>query len=266
MNKRENAYRIVSFVTLLAVAATARPLDALADEKKVEPALGGYCPVSYFRTSMAMKGNPAHQLDYVGQTFYFAGEADKKEFLRTPYKYVPKLGGLCLMALGGPYGNKIPGDPTVFSVIDGRLYLFSSERAKRAYEANPEGVIGRAHNLYERPWIDGYCPVSYQLEGKPVQGTEGFQMEYDRIVYYLSSPAAKAAFEKDAKRYVPQYRTQCATFIARNIRKKADYTLFSVVNGRTFLFSSVKAKQEFDAKPEETIKKADANWATLKDM
>jgi len=266
MSRRENAHRILSFVTLFAAAATAGPAGALADEKKVEPALGGYCPVSYFRTGMAAKGDPAHQLEYVGQTYYFTDEAGKKEFQRAPYKYLPKLGGLCLMALGGPYGNSIPGDPAVFSIIDGRLYLFSSERAKRAYEANPEGVIGRAHNLYERPWLDGYCPVSYQLENKAVPGTEGFQMDYDRMVYYLASPEAKTAFEKDPKRYVPQYRGQCAMFIARNIRKKADYTLFSVVNGRTFLFSSVKAKEEFDANPEETIKTGDAYWATLKDM
>lgn len=86
-------------------------------------AIQGYDPVSYFTKNKAEKGNSKFSSVYLGVTYYFSSDANKKTFLVNPSKYEPQYGGWCAYAMGYS-GKKVEVDPETFKIVDGKLYLF----------------------------------------------------------------------------------------------------------------------------------------------
>lgn len=246
--------------SLLIGCVVIAPAFTSAVEKEPEPALGGYCLVSYFEKNQAVKGDPAHKTEHMGDVYHFSSAEAKEKFHANPDKYLPQFAGLCTMALGGPYGNRLPSDPTSFAIVDGRLYLFSQERAKKMWEETPESVIKRADALFEQPRLSGYCPVSYQRDNKAVKGDPSQRSVYKTYVYHTSSPEAKAAFDKDPQQYLPPYGDYCVTHLADRTMKLFDPTLFRVVKDKTYFFHNEDARKRFDADPRKIIRRANARW------
>lgn len=230
-----------------------------------EVVLGGYCPVAYQLLGKATKGTPEHQSTFVGEIYYFHSAEAKAKFDENPGKYLPQFGGLCTLSFGGMYGNRLWADPTVFEVVDGKLYLFWNERAKRAYEKDPKLYRDVAAERFVEPALEGHCSVAYQTRNKAFKGQPILSTVYKGWVYYLSNEQALNAFRTEPARYAPQYRGYCAEGVSRNKRFKSDPTQFAVRNNKTYLFFDVKAKLEFRARSELMIPRADANWETLKD-
>lgn len=250
---------VVTGVFLLSCVA-ARAGDDAKKTAESDIAIGGYCPVSYQTLSKAVKGDPAFAVEYQGRVYYCADSDAKKVFEAGPGKYAPKYGGLCTTALGGSYGNRMPSDPEVFYVIEGKLYLFSSLRARKAFDRWPNQYITNADSLYDLPAINGYCLVSYQQAGKAVKGDAKFASTYRGVVYRFAEAEAVKAFEKDQKRFVPQYDGFCAEGMVRGKSFPADPKLFEVINGKTYLFFDEAAKKTFLSNSKELIAKADAAW------
>jgi len=249
---------------VLVLMALAVFVGSATAEEPVEPALNGYCPASYVLVGKAVKGDPAIRSDYQGNVYYLADAEAKKQFDADPEKYLPQFGGLCTVALGGSYGNRLPSDPTVFRIIDGKLYLFSQERAVKSFDQRPAMYIAMADERFAKPMIGGYCPVAYQLSAQEVKGDEKFKQTIRAEVYHLSSAEAKAAFIKEPDKFIPRYDGLCAEGVARGKRYAGDPKVFAVEDGRTYLFYDATAKKTFDADPAEIIKKADATWPELK--
>ncbi len=258
--------RSVSSVAMMALAFALGSPPAGADEEKFETALDGYCAVSYQTAGQAVKGDPGLRTAYRGFMYHFVNEDAKRAFESNPDRYVPQLGGLCTTALGGPYGNRFAGDPTVFAVYEDKLYLFSSERAKRAYEKKPAYYIARAEELYKTPELRGFCPASYQLAGQAVPGSDKYKTIFRGKVYHLASAEAETAFLSDGAKYIPRYDGLCAEGVARLKRYPGDPSVFTVHEGRTYFFFDGEAKERFESDIAELVKKADANWPEVKKM
>lgn len=95
---------------------------ALADEyANSVPAVQGYDVVSYQTGKRPVRGNGHYTATYNGATYLFSSSANQKVFEANPEKYVPAYGGFC--AFGVSVGKKFVGDPEVWRVVDGRLYL-----------------------------------------------------------------------------------------------------------------------------------------------
>ena len=240
-----------------------RQQNLLTPEQRTEPPLRGCCPVAYFLQRKPVRGDPKYKSSYGGHLYHLSSAKAKKTFDEDPEMFLPQFDGLCTMALGGPYGNRVLGHPEVFEIRMARLYLFSSERAKRHFLTVAEATLESAQRLFAQPLSDGYCPVSYQTEGKAIEGNQEFTAPWQGYTYRLASAKAKKAFMENPARYAPRYRGYCATGISENIRRDGNPKLFRVVKDRTYLFASKAAQRTFDADAVETIKKADANWAEL---
>ncbi len=235
-----------------------------AGESKREPALMGYCPAAYLLQGKAVKGDPAYTSTYVGELYRFSSAEAKKRFDSEPVKFFPQFAGLCTTALGGSYGNRLPSDPNVFDVHNGKVYLFSSPRAKRAYDKKPDWFIARAEPIFAEPALDGYCPVSYQQRNQALRGKPGITQVHRSRLYRFTNLAAKKAFAENAERYLPQYDGFCAEGVSRSKRYPADLTQFVVREGKTYLFFDEEAKAKFIAGPEEMLRKADGNWKHIR--
>ena len=251
-----------AFVVAGTVVARGEEAKPKANPER-EPALGGHCPASYLLSGKAVKGDPAHRSIYMNKTYYLASAEVKKQFDADPEKFLPQFGGLCTTALGGSYGNRMPSDPKVFAIADGKLYLFSSERAKRAYETNPQRFIARATAVFDQAALEGYCPVSYQLVNKAVKGNAEFTYLYGKDLYRLAGAKERAAFDKNPRKYLPQFDGYCTEAVTRGKRYPGDPLVFAVVDGKLYLFFDPAAKKKFDADVTDAIKKANAGWRAL---
>src|SRR6516165_9210153 len=53
--------------------------------------------------------------------------------------------------------------------------------------------------------LNGYDPVAYIKQNRPVKGDPKFSSTYRTAIYHFASAADKAAFDKNPAKYVPQY-------------------------------------------------------------
>lgn len=241
-----------------------QPSPTAGDSAHVTPAIEGYCPVAYRNSSTPIKGNPAYSSNYSGEHYYFTDAEAKKQFDADSERFAPQFGGLCSTALGGSYLKRLPSDPKVFALHHDRLYLFSSERAKRAFVKKPEYFIARAESVFIQPALDGYCPVSYRMVGKAAKGTSKTRTLYRGHYYYFANPQAMTAFRKNPEKYLPRYNGLCAEGVSRGKSFPALPEVFAVHGDATYLFFDLRAKAKFFADPAVNVLAADANWKKIK--
>lgn len=123
----------------LAVIAIASVGIASAEEKL---GLGGNCPVCYIAVEKAVPGLESITSVHEGLTYRFVDEATKKSFEAEPAKFLPQYDGYC--AYGMSLGKKFESDPSVFKVIDGRLFLNLNEEIGKKFSDDTAAKIVEA--------------------------------------------------------------------------------------------------------------------------
>ena len=104
--------------------------------------LDGYDPVSYFTGGAPVKGTGAFAAEFHGEQYLFSSTGNRDAFLAAPQRYLPQFGGYCAYAVS--IGKLAPGDPQVFKVVDGKLYLNVTRRAATLWEQDIPGNIRSA--------------------------------------------------------------------------------------------------------------------------
>lgn len=119
-------------------------------------------------------------------------------------------------------------------------------------------------NLDEGVAIQGYDPVAYFKESKPVKGDKSFSYAYGSATYYFSSAANKAAFVQNPSAYEPQYGGWCAYAMgAKGTKVEVDPETFKIISGKLYLFYNKYFNNTLKSwnKDEPNLKKnADVNW------
>jgi len=109
--------QLVTLVALFGMAGTA----LAANYTHSPPAVQGYDVVSYQTGKRPIRGNGNFVAVHDGATYQFSSADNQKAFEKDPEKYVPAYGGYC--AFGTSVGKKFIGDPEVWRIVDGKLYL-----------------------------------------------------------------------------------------------------------------------------------------------
>lgn len=141
-----------SFAALGLTCAILATLDrswAAGDEVNVDPAgvaLHGYDPVAYFKLGQPTPGDPAVSARHGGATYQFASTAHRDAFLAAPERYVPQYGGYC--ALGTALGRKVDGDPTLWRIVEGKLYVNINAQAQEVWLRDIAGNIAKADAVW----------------------------------------------------------------------------------------------------------------------
>jgi YHS domain-containing protein len=138
-----NAARITVAACLLALASTLAHAQA-TDAPRL--ALKGYDVVAYFAGSKAQPGSADFRTDFDGMRYQFSSAQNRAAFSADPDRYLPQFGGYC--AMGISKGKKFESDPTLWKVIDGKLYVFSSPNASEAAGKDAE-ILTRARMQWE---------------------------------------------------------------------------------------------------------------------
>ena len=103
---------------------------------------GGYDVVAYHTEGSAMRGTGWHVATYDSTTYLFSTKKNRKIFLKNPEQYLPEYGGFC--AYGLAVGKKFYADPTVWKIVDGKLYLNLDSKIQKKFESNLTANIEKA--------------------------------------------------------------------------------------------------------------------------
>lgn len=238
-----------------------------ADEWKLlsKATLGGNCPVTYQEHHVAMRGSPEWISKYQGRIYRLASKEFKSKFDADPDRYVPQFGGWCATALGGSYGNKILSDPQVFDVYKNKLYLFSSERAKRAYVKYPQSFIAKANKIFKQPAYDGYDLVALHDRKRDLLGSQVVVQLYNGQYFQFLGSKERDRFNENPEKYIPMFDGYCAEGVTRGKRYPGSIGEFLVLDGQTYLFFDAKARVVFATDRESMIKKANETWSRMED-
>lgn len=121
------------------VAAVSKSAEGLA--------LQGWDVVSYFNLRPEM-GKRKFSHDYRGATWLFSSELHLKRFKEDPARYLPQYGGFCAYAVARGY--PATANPAVFTVQDGRLFLFFDRAVRYVWEQDYGLMVRKADSRWPR--------------------------------------------------------------------------------------------------------------------
>lgn len=132
-------------LSLFAVLALFAKAASAADYSTIALAVGGYDLVSYQQDG-PKAGSGHHLAEYKGNIYAFSTAANKSTFEADPEKYLPQYGGYC--AYGASLGKKFYGDPTVYEVVGGKLYLNLDAKVQSIWNKEKQKNIAAADELW----------------------------------------------------------------------------------------------------------------------
>jgi YHS domain-containing protein len=111
--------------------------------------------------------------------------------------------------------------------------------------------------------IQGYDPVAFFTDSRPVKGNPQFQSEYHGAKYYFASSEHKAAFDREPAKYEPQFGGYCAYGVSQGHKAPIKIEAWQIVNGRLLMQYDLDIKGKFNRDQQGSLKKADENWPGL---
>ena len=111
--------------------------------------------------------------------------------------------------------------------------------------------------------IQGYDPVAFFTDKKPVKGDQKFLLKHDGAIYFFASKEHKDAFKAEPTKYEPVFGGYCAYGVSRNKLVEIDVDAFQIVDGKLLLQYSKGVRADFNADTKANLAKADANWPKL---
>ena len=149
----------MKLVTAFLIATVAMVGSAFAGKQYIDKtgfAASGYDVVAYHSLQQAAVGKPQASAipgkksitaEWNGAKWAFASEENKKKFLAEPAKYAPAFDGHC--AYGVAVGGKVPGNPNLWRIVDGKLYLNITKTVVGFWEKDIPGFISKGNKNWK---------------------------------------------------------------------------------------------------------------------
>ncbi len=144
--------RFLAAAALAAVAMTANAYDinstADANVDANQVALRGFDTTSYLNVGKPTRAANEYTALFDGAIYRFVNATERDAFSANPGKFAPAYNGFC--AMGAALGKKLDGDPEVYRLIEGRLYVFVSTGAALAWDKDALGNLAKADANWPR--------------------------------------------------------------------------------------------------------------------
>jgi len=108
--------------------------------------------------------------------------------------------------------------------------------------------------------LDGYDPVAFFTDNKPVKGDASFQYKYEEATYYFVSKEHLALFTENPEKYKPQFGAWCAYAVSLGRTAPIDVNTFSIVNGRLVVQHNERAVKGWSKDVQGNLLLADKYW------
>ena len=139
-------------VAAVAMFAALMPISAAyaVDEHYIKDGavIGGYDVVAYHTVGAPTLGSKQFAAEYQGATWHFASAANRDMFAANPVKFAPAYGGWC--SAGASKAKKVMINPNLRKIVDGQLYLNSTEAAhKNLFLADTANVVRKGESNWK---------------------------------------------------------------------------------------------------------------------
>jgi len=138
-NLRPRPLVFILAVILSAVASAAT--QSAVNTSRGDLALRGYDAVAYQTDGKPVNGSTTFEYRWNNAVWRFASAEHRDRFVKEPERYAPQFGGYCAYAVS--QGHTADGDPNVWRIVDGRLYLNYSAQVKKMWEQDVPGNIAK---------------------------------------------------------------------------------------------------------------------------
>ena len=111
-----------------------------------------------------------------------------------------------------------------------------------------------------RVMLKGADVVAYFTQGKYVQGALQFKSDYEGVTFRFSSAEHKAMFDKEPKKFLPEYGGYCANGIVYGIPWGGDADTWKMINGKLYIFGGQGSKDGFEVDEARHLQLAEKYW------
>lgn len=108
--------------------------------------------------------------------------------------------------------------------------------------------------------INGYDPVAYFQDNKPVAGKAEFSFEWNGAKWQFASAENLAKFKEHPEQFAPQYGGYCAYGASRGYLAQTDPQAFTVLDNKLYLNYNLEVRTEWMKDLNNRIAKANENW------
>ncbi|MFW8594720.1 YHS domain-containing (seleno)protein [Cribrihabitans neustonicus] len=134
------AFALIGFSVPEPSAAEAHPVTVFSAREGV--AIGGYDVVAFFERGEARRGRRGNAVMWKGVIWRFSSARNQALFEANPRAYAPAFGGYCAYALS--QGRLRRGDPRIWTIFSGELYLLNNPDAADRWRGNAAPLITAA--------------------------------------------------------------------------------------------------------------------------
>ncbi len=118
---------------------------------------------------------------------------------------------------------------------------------------------------HSTPGVNGYDPVAYFTDGKPMKGSGYHVVAFEGVTYAFASKEHKEMFEAKPEKYMPAYGGYCAYGVAVGKKFVIDPEVWKIVDEKLYLNLDRDIQKKWFKDVPGYIKKADTNWMKIKD-
>ncbi|MBS0524532.1 MAG: hypothetical protein JSS04_12970 [Proteobacteria bacterium] len=111
--------------------------------------------------------------------------------------------------------------------------------------------------------IQGYDPVAYFADGRPMKGSPEIEYVWDGQRYRFTTAAHRDLFKADPVHYAPQFADFCAMSLSKGKLVMADPENWLVSDGKLYLFGKSEGPALFRQNLTGNIERARGNEALL---
>lgn len=108
--------------------------------------------------------------------------------------------------------------------------------------------------------LQGFDPVAYFTESRPVRGSPEFQRDFDGTRYHFASARNRDLFSADPDRYAPQFSGYCSASVGNGRKNEGDPQVWKIVGGKLYVFGKAGPWVDDPA----ALARSHAAWSSLK--
>jgi hypothetical protein len=130
----------------------------------------------------------------------------------------------------------------------------------RTLAATTERVVV---NRFSGLAIEGFDPMAYFVDGRPVRGLPDFEAQLEGAVWRFHNEGNRASFLAHPEIYGPRFGGYDPVYVARGVTLAGNPLFWVVSSERLYLFALEADRDAFAAEPERFLPRAMKRWPEL---
>ena len=112
--------------------------------------------------------------------------------------------------------------------------------------------------------INGYDPVAYFKEAKPVKGNTDFSIVYKGVNWIFANKENAELFRASPEKFEPQYGGYCAFGCSKGYKAKTSPDAWTIIDDKLYLNYNTDVRETWNKDQKGYIEKANAHWVKIK--